>query len=708
MHPYQNPDCPIEERVSDLLSRMTTTEKVAQTLQFTIGKDTTPNNIGADHPFDPRVGSILSFYGGVTERNAYQKLAIEGTRLGIPIIWGADVIHGWQTIFPAAIAQASSFDPELTRQISRISAAEAWYGGVDWTFSPMVEVCHDPRWGRVVEGYGEDPTVAGKFAAAAVKGYQEPTPEHPETIAACLKHYVGYSASEAGHDYAYTDISLRALHEWYLPPFEAGVRAGTQTVMSSFNDINGTPAVVNRGLLTGILRECWGFRGFVVSDWESIKQLEAQGFSAEPLRQAIAALSAGNDMDMVDGIYRHLETAVESGRLEMRYLNLAVERILRVKFELGLFEHPYTEERDSTTVWQLPEYLDFARRSAADTMVLLKNENDLLPLVPERYRRIALIGPAANNSDALLGSWLALAATGRKPVRAETYRDVIADYFPEAEIHCAPGCAYRSSPGDEAAIAEAAAVAAWSDVVILAVGEPGDLTGENKSRADLHLPGAQEQLIAAVAATGRPVVMLTGSGRPVIYTGIADQVQSILHVWQGGIMAARATFDLLTGAVTPSARLPMTFPRAVGQVPIYYNRHRRARPESGQYSDLEETPYYEFGHGLSYTTFTYGELRLERRDGRIIIEFTLANTGKRSGSEVVIWFLSDPEAALTQPAKRLISFRKISLAPGASQTVRLELKPERDLSYTDETGQRVFEPGSFIISTGNRSIEFQA
>ena len=724
---YKDPRKPVGARVRDLLRRMTLEEKAAQLIQNPIGRDTNPNNVGPDHPFDPTIGSVLSFTGGAAARNAFQRMAVEGTRLGIPILWGYDVIHGWRTGFPVPLAQSCSFDPSLTERACRVAARECWTdGGVDWTFSPMVEVGHDPRWGRNVEGYGEDPFTNGVFAAAAVRGYQGRSRadlRKPGRVVACLKHFVGYSASEGGRDYSYTEISARALREWYLPPFKAGVRAGARTLMSSFNCIGGTPAVANRETLTDILRGEWGFDGFVVSDWGAVSQLRIQHYSSDPAVQTLAALTAGNDMDMSDDVFRNIPALVKAGRLPMRVLDRAVERVLRVKFECGLFEHPYVPELPRERTCRLPADLDLAAECARGCAVLLKNEKGLLPLDPRKVKRLALVGPAADDCPALVGTWAAMCAKNHE--ETPSLRDEAARFFPNAKIDYAPGCALPPEgaprlrtvdfvegsildpglPPDRAAIAKAVRAARAADVVVVALGEPGWLSGEYKSRRDIRLSPAQEALVDALAETGRPLVGLVAAGRPLAFPETAAKLDAILYLWQGGSRAAQAAWELVTGQANPSGRLAMTFPRAVGQIPVFYNAQPRNREGIFDYLDCpnENGPWLPFGYGLSYTTFEYGRAKASvRRGGRVEASVTVRNTGKREGAETVIWYLSDLESTSTQPIRRVVGFEKVSLKPGETKTVKLSLS-RKDLAAMQPDGTRRFEAGEFELSASLRA-----
>ena len=717
---YKDPKKSVDARVRDLLRRMTVEEKAAQLLQRTIGRDVNPENVGPDHPFDPTVGSILSFTGGAAARNAFQRMAVEKTRLGIPILWGHDVIHGWRTAFPVPLAQGCSFDPSLTEKGCRVAASECWAdGGVNWTFSPMVEVGHDPRWGRNVEGYGEDPFTNGRFAAAAVRGYQgrrRADLSRPGRIAACLKHFAGYSASEGGRDYSYTEISARALREWHLPPFEAGVRAGARTVMSSFNCVCGTPAVANRALLTDVLRGEWGFDGFVVSDWGAVSQLRVQGFSSDPAVQTLAALGAGNDMDMADDVFRNVPELVRAGRLPHGVLDRAVARVLRVKFELGLFERPYAPELPRERTCRLPAALDLAAECARSCAVLLKNKGGLLPIDPSKVKRLALVGPYSDDGLALLGCWRGMCSEDRS--ETPTLRDEAARFFPGAKIECAPGCVVPANEAvaraayekpDRAAIARAVRAARRADGVVVALGETGRSSGECRSRRDIALSPAQEALVDALAATGKPLVGLVLSGRPLAFPETAEKLDALLWLWQGGSRGAQAAWELVTGAANPSGRLAMTFPRSVGQIPVYYNEQPRCREGYDDYQDRigDNGPWFPFGAGLSYTTFAYGAVgvakpRAARGAPAVTASVAVTNTGDREGAETVIWYLSDPESTSTQPVRRVVGFEKVLLAPGQTRTVRLSL-PRSALAAMGPDGVRRFEPGAFELSASLRS-----
>ena len=474
------------------------------------------------------------------------------------------------------------------------------------------------------------------------------------------------------------------------------------TLMSSFNDITGTPAVANHYTLTEVLRDRWHFRGFVVSDWDGVVQLAHQGYTTNPAEMCRAALSAGNDMEMNSSAYRNIPALIESGRLKIEVVDEAVRRVLRIKFAKGLFEHPYHEEVDPGTVSLQPEALELSRAAARASMVLLKNEKNTLPLNPDTLRSIALIGPVATDREASAGAWPAII----DPKTIPTLQEVLPSFFPKSEIHYAPGCDYTSDSTEH--FAEAIAAAEKSDLVIVAIGEGAGRTGENRSYTNIALPGKQLELLRKIAAVGRPVVLLVSSGRPILYPELEPLANAILHIWECGHGAAAGCCDILTGAYNPSGRLAITFPRSVGQIPIYYNHHPRARDEKaewgGRYFDLDDSPMYPFGYGLSYTSYEYSDLEISVED--LTAQVTLRNTGKRAGRETVFWYLSDPEAKLTQPLRRLIAFEQVDLAPGEERRLTLQLDRMHDLAYIDPTGKKVFEPGRFILSVDGEKAEF--
>ena len=714
--PYRRAGLPVEQRLADLLGRLTLGEKIDQLHQCGIG-DANPHNLAARaDEFRPTYGSFI--IGGpwgtvLAMRNAFQRRAVTESRLGIPALFGSDVIHGYRTITPIPLAQACTWNPELVRQGCAMAAAEARAHGIDWAFAPMVDHCTDPRWGRIAETFGESPHAATVFAVASVRGYQGDSLGGPDSVAACLKHYVGYGASEGGRDYAYTGISPQTLWEMHLPPFEAGVRAGARTVMSAFNDLNGTPTSANAHTLTEILRHRWGLTGPVVSDWTAVVQLINQGFAADGAEAAAKALNAGVDIDMADGLFRqHLAALVAEGRVPLATVDEAVRRVLRLKVELGLFEHPYTEANDLTATAPNPAQLALAEELAARSIVLLKNDG-ALPLtagaaapVAASVRRIALLGPLAANSGPLLGCWAQQGQPAETPSIAEALRERLPA---GVALRIEPGCSIQGAAVDD--FAPALAAARESDLVILCVGEEGGMSGENAARTTLRLAGRQEELVQAVVATGRPVVLVIVSGRPVELQACEEKVNAIVAAWAGGSRAAAALADILTGRRNPSGRLAVTWPRTTGQIPLYHNMRPRARPgDEGAYRDLPTTPLYEFAHGLGYTTFTYSPLRLDRPEmrtnGRLVAEVTVSNTGSREGVETVFWFIRDPAASITRPLKELKHFEQASLAPGTSRVFRFEIEPARDLSFPDGDGRRILEPGEIILTAGGQHASF--
>lgn len=702
---YRDFSRPIEDRIADLLGRMTLEEKADQLHQCGIG-DANPNNVLVrQDELRPTYGSfILNGHDASLElRNLIQHRCVEESRLGIPAIFGCDVLHGYRAIFPIPLAQACMWDEELVRRACEAAGEMARAQGVDWTFAPMVDHCVDPRWGRIAETFGESPWWAGRLAVASVRGYQE----GPVPIAACLKHYVGYGASEGGRDYSATDISAQILWERHLPPFEAGVRAGVLTVMSAFNDLNGVPASANRHTLKEILRDLWGFTGCVVSDWNSIRQLLNQGHAAIESEAAAKALAAGVDLDMASGLYRrHLPTLVREGSVAPALVDEAVRRLLRVKFRLGLFEKPFVERSPLTGQPPAAAHLALAEECAMRSLVLLKNEGDILP-VPVTARRIALLGPLAEERAALLGSW---AQQGRADETASLAEELRARLPASCELLVETGCCIEGGPADD--LHAALAAARQADFVLLCLGEQWTMSGENASRSSLRLPGRQEDLGLRVAALGRPTALVIFSGRPVELAALEPRIPAILAAWQPGSRAGAAVARVLLGEEEPSGRLAVTWPRASGQIPVHHLERPRARPSpEGWYQDIATSPQYEFGHGLGYTQFTFGPINLSaprvRPHERLVAEIVVTNTGTRSGRETVLWFITDPVASITRPGKELRFYESVEIPAGEARLSRCELLPERDLSYPDSNGRRIFEPGEFILTVGNRHAVFQ-
>lgn len=693
---YKDASAPVEKRVEDLLSRMTLEEKIMQLNQYTLGRNTVDNNLREMAGSVPaEAGSVIYFSDDANLRNMMQKRCMEETRLGIPMLFGHDVIHGYRTMAPVPLAQAASWNPSLVETVSHDAGKEAFYCGVDWTFSPMVDIARDPRWGRVMEGYGEDPYLTSMFCKAAVRGYQGEDLSAEGRIAACLKHFVGYGASEAGRDYVYTEISDQSLWDTYLPSFYAGVEAGAASVMSAFNNISGVPASANKYTMTDVLKKRWNWDGMIVSDWDAIIQLTNQGAAKDGYEAAEKAINAGIDMDMMDNLYRaHLAKLIEDGRVSLETVDECVRRVLRMKFRLGLFERPYTEVRPENEIYLQPEALANAERLAQESMVLLKNDNSLLPL--KNVSRIALVGPLADTQGELIGNWV---ARGRDSEVISILSGMKAE-FGSAEIISAPGC--RIEETDEASVASAVEAAKSADVVVLCLGEKTKWSGENCSRSSIALPSVQEDLLRRVKADGKPVVVLIASGRPVDLSRIAPMSDALVEIWMPGTTAGKAVAGILSGRYNPSGRLPMTFPYTTGQIPIYYNRRNPARRGTqGWYKDIQIEPMYEFGYGLSYSTFEYSPVTLSSdrvaRDGKVTASVTVRNTSDVDGKETVQWYICDPVCSITRPVKELKHFEKVLIKAGESRTFTFEIEPYRDLSFVDRTGERFLDGGEYHI-----------
>lgn len=699
---YKDASAPVEERVEDLLSRMTLEEKILQLNQYTLGRNTVENNLGeAVREIPAEIGSLIYFSDDAQLRNVMQKKAMEESRLGIPILFGHDVIHGYRTIFPIPLAQACSWNPELAERACSISAQEAASSGVDWTFSPMVDVARDPRWGRVMEGYGEDVYTNSVFCEAAVRGYQGEDLSAVNSIAACLKHYVGYGASEAGRDYVPTEISDQTLWDTYLPPFEAGVKAGAATLMSAFHNISGVPASANRYILTEILKEKWGHDGFVVSDWDAVRQLRNQGMAKDGKEAAFLAFNAGIEMDMVDDLYlKHIPELLDEKKLSMSQVDEAVRRVLRVKFRLGLFDRPYTEEVAESERYLLPESLEVAEQLAVESVVLLKNEDDVLPV--ERAKRIALIGPMAAVQYDHLGNWI---ARGKADDVISISEGMKEEFVGKAEIVTVNGCDFEGQ--DRSGFVSAVKAAKSSDVVVMCLGLKGKWSGENCSRSTIELPAIQEELLKTVAAVGKPMIVLNSSGRPVDLHRIEEYADAIMQIWHPGVCAGKAVAGLLSGRYNPSGKLAMTFPYNTGQIPIYYNRRNSGRRGTqGLYKDVPSEPLYEFGHGLSYSKFEYGPLTLSSdritEDDTIIAELSVRNVSDRDGLETVHWYICDPYSHITRPVKELKFFEKKMIKAGEEVLFRFEIDPIRDLGFVDRTGRRYLDKGEYYIMAGQQ------
>ena len=703
---YKDAKAPIEKRIDDLISRMTLEEKILQLNQYTLGRNNNVNNVGEEVKKVPsEIGSLIYFDINPELRNSMQKKAMEESRLGIPIIFGYDAIHGFRTIYPISLGQACSWNPGLVEQACAVSAQEARMSGVDWTFSPMIDVARDPRWGRVAEGYGEDPYTNGVFAAASVRGYQGDDMSAENRMAACLKHYVGYGASEAGRDYVYTEISAQTLWDTYLLPYEMGVKAGAATLMSSFNDISGVPGSANPYIMTEILKKRWKHDGFIVSDWGAVEQLKNQGLAATKKDAARYAFNAGLEMDMMSHAYdRHLKELVEEGKVTMAQVDESVRRVLRVKFRLGLFERPYTPVTNEKDRFFRPQSMAVAAQLAAESMVLLKNDNQILPLTNKK--KIAVVGPMAKNGWDLLGSWC---GHGKDTDVEMLYDGLTTEFGGDAELRYAMGC--KPQGNDRSGFAGALDVARWSDVVIVCLGEMLTWSGENASRSTIALPQIQEELVKELKEAGKPVILVLSNGRPLELNRMEPLCDAILEIWQPGINGARSMAGILSGRINPSGKLAMTFPYSTGQIPIYYNRRKSGRGHQGFYKDITSDPLYPFGHGLSYTEFKYGTVTPSatkvKRGDKLSAEVTVTNTGSRDGAETVHWFISDPYCSITRPVKELKHFEKQLIKAGETKTFRFDIDLERDFGFVNEDGKRFLEAGEYHILVQGKTVKIE-
>jgi beta-glucosidase len=669
-----------------------------------------------------KVGSILGVLGAENVNEA-QRAAVESSRLKIPLIIGYDVIHGYRTIFPVPLASAGSFDPQLIEQSERVAAKEATASGVKWTFAPMVDIARDPRWGRIVEGAGEDPYLGSVVAAARVRGFQGSNLADPQSVVACAKHYVAYGAVEGGRDYNTVDISEELLREVYLPPFHAAVDAGVGTLMSAFNDLNGVPASANHHTLTEILRDEWKFNGFVVSDYNSVHELIAHGIAADDSQASLKALTAGVDMDMADDNYERLiPELVKSGKLPEPVVDEAVRRVLRVKIKAGLFEHPYADPAREKTDILNPESLQTERKMAQESMVLLQNNNDLLPL--KKGQTVAVIGPLADDKASQLGSWAGngqakdavtplegiVAKLGKghvlyaKGVDIPPFEKGLAAGVAAPAPTSATGAAGVETSNKPASIEDAVSAANKADTVILFVGELAGMTGEASSRASLDLPGEQMKLISAVLATKKPVVLVLESGRPMNISWAPEQVPAIIQAWFLGVQAGNAIADVLFGDASPSGHLPLSWPRSVGQIPVYYNHKSTGRPSAPDrwhtgYLDLSKEPLYPFGYGLTYTKFKFGGVKADpsiSKEGALRVSAEIENTGKREGTEVVQLYVHDRVAPTSRPVRELEGFQRITLAPGEHKMVEFTVQAQ-DLGSYDPDMHWIIPTGTYDV-----------
>jgi beta-glucosidase len=729
--PWLDRTLEVDARVEALVGEMTLAEKVGQLTQLNgIGSAPTgtADNLVADSVLYERLrqgqlGSILNEINLPTI-NALQRVAVKESRLGVPLVFGRDVIHGYRTIFPIPLGQAASWNPDLAEAASAVAAREARAVGIHWTFAPMVDVARDPRWGRIAEGFGEDPYLASQFSAAMVRGFQGDDLAAPNRIAACVKHFVGYGAVEGGRDYNTTVISPSLMRNVYLPSFHAAVDAGAATLMTAFNDVNGVPSSANKHLLRDVLRDEWGFKGFVVSDWESIREMIPHGYAANGKDAARLSVDAGVNMDMASPSYHdNLAALVEEGTIPESVVDGLVREVLRVKFRLGLFEKPYTDESSQPPLLT-DEHLRLSRQLARQSMVLLKNRNRVLPLDASKIKKLAVIGPLADAKHDQLGTWIPDGRDEDSQTPLAAIRSQVGD---KVEVLYVPGLKDdldRSTEGFSAA----AAAARKADVVLLIVGERANLSGEASSRAIIDLPGAQNELVAAVVAAGKPVVLVVQAGRPLTIGKQVALVDGVLYAWHAGTMAGPALADLLWGVESPSGKLPVTFPKTVGQVPLYYNHMNTGRPPrpydfardnqvddeidsdlgyNSNYLDVSPYPFYPFGYGMSYTTFVYDSVELStnklRAGQTLAVRAPVKNTGEVAADEVVQLYVRDAVGSLIRPVRELKQFRRVHLEPGERQVIEFAL-PADALAFYNNEEQLVLEPGGFEIYVGGSSL----
>lgn len=712
MPAWAAPDPQMDRFIAELMGRMTPEEKIGQLTLLTSDWESTGPTLRSEYREDIAAGRVGSVFNAYTARytTELQRLAVEETRLGIPLLFGYDVIHGHRTIFPISLGEAASWDLAAIELSARISAQEASAEGLHWTFSPMVDIARDPRWGRVSEGAGEDVYLGSRIAEARVRGYQGDDLAAVDTILATAKHFAAYGAAQAGRDYHTVDISERTLRDTYLPPFRAAVDAGVATFMTAFNEYDGVPASGNRYLLTDVLRDRWGFDGFVVTDYTSINEMMAHGYSRDLAQAGEQALNAGVDMDMQGAVFmEHLKQSLDAGRVDAAQVDRAVRRILEMKYRLGLFEDPYRysdEARQEATLYR-PDFLEAARDVARRSMVLLRNEGDVLPLAASAGR-IAVIGPLADSKTDMIGSW---SAAGDRETRPVTVLEGLRERAGEGvTITHAKGASYAfEDAGRTEGFAEALALAEGSDIVVAVMGERWDMTGEAASRTSLDLPGNQQTLLEQLVATGKPVVLVMLSGRPNTIGWAQENVPAILHAWYPGTMGGHAVADVLFGDYNPSGKLPITFPRTVGQVPLHYDMKTTGRPYTpdnpqqkyqSRYLETPNTPLYPFGFGLSYTSFVYSPATLSAASmgpgGTLTASATITNNGERAGEEVVQLYVRDLVGSVTRPVQELKGFEKIALRPGESRTVSFTLRPE-DLAFTRADMSHGWEPGEFQL-----------
>ncbi|TDG15199.1 glycosyl hydrolase [Seongchinamella unica] len=708
----------VDEQVRSLLQEMTLEEKIGQMSQVNGGGPDLHQAIR-----DGQIGSVLNEVN-VDEVNELQRLAVQESRLGIPLLIGRDVIHGFKTIFPIPLGQAASWDPQVIERGAAIAAAEAASTGVNWTFAPMIDITRDPRWGRIAESLGEDPYLCGILGAAMVRGFQGAKLSDKYSIAACAKHFVGYGAVESGLDYNNANIPENELRNVYLPPFKQALDAGVATVMSSFSDLNGVPAAGNEFLMRQILRDEWGFKGFVVSDWDAIRELTIHGFSATDREAVLEATNAGINMEMASSLYReHIPALVAEGKIDVAELDALVYNILALKFELGLFANPYTNPKDFPDLVN-DIFRQAAKEAAERSCVLLKNDQGILPLSADRLATVAVIGPLADDGYEQLGTWVFDGEAHLSHTCLQALHDLVGD---RVDIRWARGMQSsrcRENDGHQ----EAIQAARESDVALMFMGEESILSGEAHCRADINLPGSQEALIEQVAATGTPVVLVVMAGRPLTIGSVLDKVSAVLYAWHPGTMGGPAIADLLFGRATPSGKLPVSFPRMVGQVPIYYARKNTGRPPSPDnithidaidgraeqtslgmsafHLDAGFTPLFPFGFGLTYTRFEYRDIERSHAaiglGDTITLAATVHNTGDRRGEEIVQLYIRDLAGNVTRPVRELKGFKRVTLGPGESERVSFDIHTD-ELAFHNRKMELVTEPGGFHAWIGGDS-----
>jgi beta-glucosidase len=719
---YKDPSAPVEERIKNLLSKMTLEEKIGQMNQVNYK----PNNRELMQKVEQGyIGSVLNVVNPV-QTDELQKIAIEKSRLGIPLLVGRDIIHGFKTIFPIPLGQAASFEPEIAEAGARIAATEAREKGVNWTFAPMIDISRDARWGRIAESLGEDPYLTALMGAAMVKGFQGKNLSGSSSVAACLKHFFGYGAAEGGRDYNSTNIPAQLLRNVYLEPFKKSVEAGAATVMTSFNDNDGIPASANGFMLKQVLRKEWGFKGFVVSDWASIAEMVVHGFAADNKDAARLSANAGVDMEMASGTYlQYLPELIKEGKVPVAAIDEAVKNILRIKFSLGLFERPYVQTGVSSTIYS-QEHLKAARNAAVRSAVLLKNDNQILPL--SNKAKIAVIGPMADAQRDQLGTWV---FDGEKKYTVTPLK-ALQTAFKHISYVYEPGLRY-SRDKDTSAFEKAINAVKKADVAVVFLGEEALLSGEAHSLSDLNLIGRQSQLLAALKRVGKPVVAVIMAGRPLTIARDLPHADAVLYNFHPGTMGGPAIMDLLFGKSNPSGKLPVTFVKEVGQIPMYYNHNNTGRPAPSEVKNIEELPLeakqsslgntsfyldsgkdplFPFGYGLSYTSFAYSDLKLSapviRKDEVLAIQVTLKNTGKYDGAEVAQLYVRDKVGSIVRPVKELKKFQKVDLKAGESRTLEFKLTCD-DLAFYGKDLVKRCEPGDFDIWVGTSSeAELQA